>query len=196
MLFLNILLGGRSESYCSPLKEPVKCWKDGKMETISLTHPKTSVWVAEGHRSAIISQNGRWECSSPARKWFGSQKTNSWTSSVISPHSTCVTLYSKTSCAVISLPTVMGFPLESTHCVVFVTNYPRAIALSKSSSNFHAHDVIPYKKSSKMQRYYPQGRNPNKSAERWQLWPRNPGRIIRDPVFKAIKLWDQQNFNY
>ena len=58
-----------------------------------------------------------------------------------------------------------GVPLEtkaakSTHCVVSVTKCPRVIALSNSSSNSHDHDMIPYKKSSKMQKYYYKGETP------------------------------------
>ena len=86
------------------------------------THPKTSVFVVEGFRSAILSQNDKWECNSPALKRFGSRKNNSRTSPKASPSSTHATFLWSAPSAVTSLPTLIGVHSESTHCMEFVRN--------------------------------------------------------------------------
>lgn len=52
-LFLNTFIGGSSESYDSPLKLPLKCLKNGWIETLSLIHQRICACCWDGLSCAM-----------------------------------------------------------------------------------------------------------------------------------------------
>ena len=106
-LFLNTFIGGSSESNNSPLKLPLKCLKNGLIETLSLIHPRICACWGDELSRAMYCQYSKWLCNSRARKQFGSRNNNSEISPINSP--LCILCNLTRSQAVTSALTLTGY---------------------------------------------------------------------------------------